>query len=169
MKATNEGLLSAVSQCADRMRTSFYADNAAIFLYQVKEEIEMLLDFFGKISGHSINLSKCTAYPVQCEHLDMTNLISSRGCNLGSLPCSYLGLPLSFRNPTRAVCQALIEKVASKLKPWKGKLLSRKGHLTLVNSVLSATMTYFLTIFDPPVWLIKKIDRIKKKILWCGD
>jgi hypothetical protein len=59
--------------------------------------------------------------------------------------------------------------VASKLKPWKGKLMSRTGRLALINSVLTATMTYFLTVFDPPKWLIKKIDKIRRNFLWCGE
>jgi hypothetical protein len=30
-------------------------------------------------------------------------------------------------------------------------------------------MTYFLTVFDPPKWLIKKIDKIRRNFLWCGE
>jgi hypothetical protein len=30
-------------------------------------------------------------------------------------------------------------------------------------------MTYFLSVFDPPKWLIKKIDRIRRSFLWCGE
>jgi hypothetical protein len=30
-------------------------------------------------------------------------------------------------------------------------------------------MTYFITVFDPPKWLIKKIDRIRHSFLWCGE
>jgi hypothetical protein len=47
--------------------------------------------------------------------------------------------------------------------------MSRKGRLALVNSVLTSSMTYFLTVFDPPVWMTKKIDKIRRSFLWCGD
>jgi hypothetical protein len=30
-------------------------------------------------------------------------------------------------------------------------------------------MTYFLTVFDPPVWMTKKIDKIRRSFPWCGD
>jgi hypothetical protein len=85
------------------------------------------------------------------------------------LPCTYLGLPLHFRNPRKVDYQAYIDKVAGRLKPWKGKHLNRKGRLTLINSVLTSTLTYFLMVFDPPSWFIKKIDRITRNFLWAGD
>ena len=47
--------------------------------------------------------------------------------------------------------------------------MARSGRLTLVTSVLTAIMTYFLTVFDPPKWLIKKIERIRRNFLWCGE
>jgi hypothetical protein len=47
--------------------------------------------------------------------------------------------------------------------------MTRTRRLTLVNSVLTTAMTYFLTIFDPPKWLIKKIDRLRRGFLWCGE
>ena len=45
----------------------------------------------------------------------------------------------------------------------------KKGRLALVNSVLTTTMTYFLTVFDPPKWLIKKIEKIRRNFIWSGE
>jgi hypothetical protein len=59
--------------------------------------------------------------------------------------------------------------VAGRLKPWKGKHLNRKGRLALINSVLTSTLTYLLMIFDPPIWFIKKIDKIRRNFLWADD
>jgi hypothetical protein len=147
--------------------TSFYADDAALFLNPAKEEVKIvfeLLEFFGKTSGLRINLNKCTIFPIGCENL-YPGFLEHLDCSIGSLPCTYLGLPLSFRKPRRVDCQLFLDKVASKLKPWKGKLMSRTGRLALINSVLTATMTYFLTVFDPPKWLIKKTDKIRQNFL----
>jgi hypothetical protein len=166
------GILSNISEQTDRMRTSFYADDAALFLNPVKEEVKSVFDiltFFGKTSGLHININKCTIFPIRCEMLDQADLIVDSGCSTGSLPCTYLGLPLSCRKPRKIDCQKYIDKIASKLKAWKGKLMSRKGRLILVNSVLTSSMTYFLTIFDPPKWMTKKIDRIRRNFLWCGE
>ena len=56
-----------------------------------------------------------------------------------------------------------------RLKGWKGKLLNRKGRLALINSVLTATTTYFLTIFPPEKWMIKRFNRLRRNFLWSPD
>jgi len=61
--------------------------------------------------------------------------------------------------------QPLIDRVASKLPTWKGKLMDKEGRLTLVKSVLSAMPVYFLTVFSLPKWTIKKIDKIRRSFL----
>ena len=93
-RATDSGILSALSHRAARMRTSFYADDAAIFLNPIKEEVAavfQLLDFFGQTSGLRINVNKCTAYPIRCKAVDQNDLLGVFGGNIGSLPCTYLG------------------------------------------------------------------------------
>jgi hypothetical protein len=124
VKAEEQGLLSEFSQHPGRLRASFYADDAALFLNPVKEEVQTIfqtLDFFGQTSGLKINCSKCTFYPIKCDSLDLAELTDGHGYSLGSLPCTYLGLPLHFRNPRRIDYQVYIDKVASRLQPWKGK------------------------------------------------
>jgi hypothetical protein len=48
--------------------------------------------------GLCINLRKCT------NQSDAKELFHASGCAVGSLPCTYLGLPLGIRKPTRADC-----------------------------------------------------------------
>jgi hypothetical protein len=71
--------------------------------------------------------------------------------------------------PTRSECQVYIDKIAGKLKPCRGKLMNRARRLTLVNVVLTTVMTYLMTIFYHPKLLVKKIDRIRRNFLWCGE
>lgn len=47
--------------------------------------------------------------------------------------------------------QPVLDKAASKLSPWKGRLLNRPGRLVLINSVVTATATYFLTAPPSPL------------------
>jgi hypothetical protein len=90
-------------------------------------------------------------------------------CPVQSFPCKYLGLPLHFKKLKRVDVQLLIDKVANRLPSWKGKFLNRAGRLKLVNAVLSAVPTYFLTMFSPKKWLIKHLDKIRKGFFWKGD
>jgi peptidoglycan/LPS O-acetylase OafA/YrhL len=51
------------------------------------------------------------------------------------------------------------------LPGWKGKLLTKSGHLMLVQSVLSAIPSYHMTEFPLSKWAIKRIHRIRRNFL----
>jgi hypothetical protein len=84
---------------------------------------------------------------------------------LGSFPCRYLDLPLGFRKPKKIEVQPVFDAVVSRLKGWSGKLLNRKGRLTLINSVITATTTYFLTIFPAESWMVKEFNKIRRNFV----
>jgi hypothetical protein len=46
------------------------------------------------------------------------------------------------------------------------KLLARAGRLTLINAFLTATATYFLTVFAPSKWTTKRMDKMRRNFLW---
>jgi hypothetical protein len=117
------------------------------------------------MSAIRANLNKCTAYPIQG---DKTSTLKTFyllfGGSIGTLPCQYLGLPLGIRKPSKVDLQKLIYHIASKLKPWKGKLFTRIGRLVLINVVLTSTLTYFLTSFYLTPWKLKKNRQGQKEI-----
>jgi hypothetical protein len=48
-------------------------------------------------------------------------------------------------------------------------MLAHKGRITLINSVITATATYFLTAFPADPWFINKMDKIRRAFLWTPD
>lgn len=169
--ATRDDLLSPVNNRAAKMRTSLYADDAAIFLNPIKEDvttIATILDVFGQVSGLITNRAKCAAYPIKCGELNLTEIMEGFSCPVRDFPCTYLGLPLHYRKLNRVEIQPIIEKMANRLPNWKGRFLNKAGRLKLLNSVLTAIPTYFLTIFEPKKWAIKKMDKIRRSFLWKG-
>jgi hypothetical protein len=48
-------------------------------------------------------------------------------------------------------------------------MMTRKGILALINSVVTATTTYFLTVFNPEKWMIKKFNMSIRNFLWALD
>jgi hypothetical protein len=172
LKATELGLLSQLGLRSAKTRSSFYADDAALFLNPLKEDMivtQRILQVFGSISGLKENLNKCVVYPIQCGNTNLIDVINEFDGTAGSFPCQYLGLPLGIRKPSKADQQRLIDRIASKLKPWKGKLMTRTGRLTLINIVLTSSLTYFLTSFFLTPGAIKKIDKIRRSFLWKGE
>jgi hypothetical protein len=57
----------------------------------------------------------------------------------------------------------------SRLKGGKGKMMSFKGRLILINSVITATATYFLMIFPASAGFIQKLDKLRRNFLWAPD
>jgi len=170
--ATQHGVLTALPLPGARWRTFMYADDAAIFINPLKEDLEAtmtILHDFGKISGLHINLQKSSVHPIRCQNIDLDHLLASFTGLRESFPCRYLGLQLHTRSLQKVHVQPLIERIGQRLPSWKGKMLNRAGRLTLVTTVLSSMPTYHLTVFPLAAWARKKIDKIRRSFLWKGD
>ena len=160
-KATELGLLTPICNRKTKLRISLFADDAAIFLNPVNEEVEAvknILCAFATSSGLVTNSEKSAVYPVRCEGIDLQHIMEPFRCPIKSFPCTYLGLPLHVKQVRRVDIRPLIDKVGKRLTAWKGRLLNKAGRLRLVNSVLTAIPTYFLTVFRLQKWAVKKID-----------
>ena len=171
-KATLQQVLSPLKLRAARLRTSFYADDTALFVNLVQADIDAVhrvLELFGDASGLRTNFNKCVAYPIACHGFDMDLVLQSFGGVIGELPCHYLGLPLGLRKPKRVEVQPIFDKIVGRLKGGRGKMMTRKGRLILINSVATATATYFLTVFPAEKWMIKKFDQLRRNFPWSPD
>jgi len=162
--ATTNGAITQVAHRSAKLRISMYADDAAIFLNPILEEVRevaFILSVFGNASGLLVNVAKSACFPIRCEDLDLPHTLQFFNCPIKSFPCAYLGLPLHYRKLGRVEVQPLIEKVAARLPTWKGRLLNKAGRLRLVNAVLTSIPVHFLTVFPLRKWAIKKTDRVQ--------
>jgi mannosylglycoprotein endo-beta-mannosidase len=170
--STADGLLSPFNSSLARLRISMYADDAAVFVKPIREELHVvaeILELFGKVSGMVTNREKCTAYPIRCEDINLNEVMEGFPCKVQCFPCNYLGLPLHFRQLHRVEIQPITDKMAHRLPNWKGRFLNKAGRLKLLNSVMSSIPTYFLTAFVPKKWTVKRLDKIRRGFLWKGD
>ncbi|WVZ52900.1 hypothetical protein U9M48_003903 [Paspalum notatum var. saurae] len=169
--ATQHGILTPLPLTSAKLRTSLYADDAAIFLNPVREELAALkeiLHIFGKASGLVTNFEKSSIHPIRCEEIDLDHILHHFQGSRGAFPCRYLGLQLHTRPLRKVHIQPLIEKIENRLAGWKGHLLNRAGRLTLISSVLSSMPTYHLSVFPLAAWARKRIDKIRHSFLWKG-
>ena len=58
------------------------------------------------------------------------------------------------------------DRVQQKLAGWQGRLLFLGGSFTLINTVLIAVPTYFLSLFLLLSQIEKEIDALRRKFLW---
>jgi hypothetical protein len=115
------------------------------------------------------NLQKSQIFPIQCTDEEVEPLFGPFQAEKGQFPCQYLGLPLHIGRTRRADEQVLIDKIGARLPGWKGRLLTRAGRLTLINSVLSAVPVYHKTSFSLSKWAIRRIDKTRRNFLGAGS
>jgi hypothetical protein len=106
---------------------------------------------------------------VGCGDLDTSQVLPDFGGTQETFPCRYLGLPLGIKKPSRAELKIILDKIAGRLKPWKGKLMDRSTHLILVNYVVTSIAVYHLTAFPSDKWFTKKIDKLRRGFLWNAE
>ena len=90
------------------------------------------------------------------------------GCRIGSLPMTYLGMPLGASHKSPTIWNPILEKIERKLAGWKKMYLSKGGRLTLLKSTLSSLPTYYLSLFTISTHVANKIERLQRDFLW-GD
>ena len=76
--------------------------------------IKKALVDYGNATGQIINWNKSLIYFINVSEARQTKIKKIIGCKIGSLPSSYLGLPLEL-SPPNSFWNLLIDKIHSKL------------------------------------------------------
>jgi hypothetical protein len=147
-----------------------FADDILIFCGAQAEHVRNLrctFLCFEAVSGLRINLGKSELVPIGGVE-DVESLAYILGCRIGSLPMTYLGMPLGASFKSISIWNGVIEKVERRLASWKKLYLSKDDRVTLIYSTLSSITTYYLSLFPIPVSVAKKLERLQREFLWSG-
>ena len=90
------------------------------------------------------------------------------GCATGSLPFTYLGLPLGITKPKIEDFLPLVTKCERRLQ-GTSIFLSQAGRLQMTNAVLTALPMFHMCTFLLPQTVIDQIDKYRKHCLWRGS
>jgi hypothetical protein len=89
-------------------------------------------------------------------------------CKIGSLPFTYLGLPVGA-NPRRALTwEPVIKTIEKRLFSWRNRYVSLGGRVVLINSVLASIPVFYLSFLKMPSSVKKVIIGLQRKFLWGG-
>jgi hypothetical protein len=95
--ATTHGLLHKLRGRGSILRTSLYADDAAIFVAPIKWDIQnlaVILQHFGNVTGFYTNFNKSCIVPIRCHDIDLDDVLEGISATRASFPLRYLGLTL---------------------------------------------------------------------------
>ena len=123
--------------------------------------------WFEALLGLKINLEKSLLLPMG--RVDgVERLALELGCNIGSIPTDYLGLPLGTKHRANYVWDGVEERLRKRLALWKIQYISKGGRLTLIKSILSKMPTYLMSLFGLPRRVKLKLETIQRDFLWGG-
>lgn len=124
-----------------------------------------LLRTFADSTGLKVNYEKSFLVPLNMDENRANHLAATMGCKVGSMPFTYLGLPLGTTKPTVDEFMPILTRIERRLMGLN-KLLSYSGRLLMVNSVLSSLPTFYMCTLKLPASIIDQIDKYRKHELW---
>jgi hypothetical protein len=124
-----------------------------------------LLQSFSDSIGLKINFQKSFLIPINTGADKALHLANTIGCSVGSMPFTYLGLPLGTTWPSLEDFIPLINKIKRRMIGLN-QLLGYHGRMLLVNLVLSALPTFYLCSLKILVNLLEQVDKYKMHCLW---
>ncbi|KAJ9675675.1 hypothetical protein PVL29_024544 [Vitis rotundifolia] len=123
--------------------------------------------WFEAVLGLRINLEKSELIPVgRVENIE--DLALEFSCRVGSLPSTYLGLPLGAPFKSVSVWDGVEERFRKRLAMWKRQYLSKGGRATLIRSTLSNLPIYFMSLLKLPSSVRRRLEQIQRDFLWGG-
>jgi hypothetical protein len=155
-RAKDEGKVgSLLSHLIDRgLSILQYADDTILFLeHDIAKAVNMklILCIFEQLLGLKINFHKSEFFCFG-KAKDMEDQYRHIfGCESGSLPLKYMGIPIHYRTLRNAEWNPIENRFASKLVCWRSKMLSYGDRLTLINSVLTSLPMFMLSFLEIPI------------------
>lgn len=152
-KLVRKGTLSLIQGSRNNPAPShiLYADDIMIFCKGTAANIHALTDLFinySQVSEQFVNPQKSLIFARSISPLRLTNISHQIGFNIGTLPFTYLGVPIFKGKPKTFHLQPITDKIRLKLSTWKASLLSLSGRVQLVRSVIQSMLLHYISIYS---------------------
>lgn len=111
----------------------------------------MLLQFSESI-GLQVNYHKSSMLPINVDAPETERLANVFGCQVGTLPFTYLGLPVNFHRPRIVDPMPLVDSMERRVTA-SSSFLAQSGRLQYLISALSSLPIFFSlgNLSIPPV------------------
>jgi hypothetical protein len=103
--------------------------------------------------------------PINVSHELISEFAQVFGCQVGTMPFTYLGLPLGATMPQIIDLMPLACRLERRLGSISS-FLSQGARLQMINCALASMPLHFLTTLQLPVGFTSQLDRILRRCLW---
>nr|GEW73535.1 putative RNA-directed DNA polymerase, eukaryota, reverse transcriptase zinc-binding domain protein [Tanacetum cinerariifolium] len=115
-----------------------------------------------------INIHKSLVIGIGVSDDEVSYMANIIGCETSKLPLKYLGVPVGCNMSRSSNWNAIIQKFYLKLSSWNARLLSVGGRLTLIRYVLNSLPIYYLSIYQAPSSVRKKLEAMRNSFFIEG-
>lgn len=141
-----------------------YADDTILFTKATKENVlalKFLLFCFEEMSGMKINYQKSEVYVLGVPKDEEESYDDMLNCKVGSLPFTYLGLPMGVGKVGKRDLLPIMQKIEKRLQSWHSGHLSYGGREIRINTCLSSVPMYAMGFLKPPEEFHKNLDTVR--------
>jgi nucleoside diphosphate kinase len=134
-----------------------YADDTLVILKADAMQllcVKAILNSYAESTGLKVNYSKSSMMPINISDERLEHFANTMQCKKGSLPFTYLGLPLSITAPSLEHFLPIVTRVERRLGGI-ADFLDYGGKLLMVKSVLTSLPIFFMSCLDIPVSIKK--------------
>lgn len=147
-----------------------YADDTLIIMEGCPNQIlhlKSLLHTYAISTGLHVNYSKSMMVPINMSAERRNVLAQTFGCSVGTLPFTYLGMPLDLTKPKVEAFLPMVTKCERRLAVTSTHL-NQAGRLEMANSVFASLPMFFLCTFLITKIVLKQVDKYRKHGFWRG-
>jgi hypothetical protein len=149
-----------------------YADDTIVCFkddWEMARNTKILLYLYEMMSGLKINFDKTEVVMIRGDNTKVAQYAQIFNCQIGSLPIKHLGVPVSTGRLHIRDWLPLEEKNKKKLVTWMGSTMSIEGRTTLINSSLTSTFIYHMSMYLLPKTIVKSLDKQRRLFFWRGN
>ena len=118
--------------------------------------LKLSLYLYELMSGLKINYMKSEIFVINGTYDTTPHYVELFDCQFGVFPMKYLGVHVSPSRLHVSDWNKLEEKNDKRLQSWKGSALSIAGRITLINSCMTNTPIYHMSMYLLSKTTVKK-------------
>ncbi|XP_074314348.1 uncharacterized protein LOC141649561 [Silene latifolia] len=156
--------------CKEQRLTSLmFADDVMLFSKGDATSMMLLLRSFATFSsatGLQVSTTKSTAFFRNVPEQLKRDILQVSGYSEGSIPFTYLGMPIQTTRLKKHDCECLVDKICARINGYGARKFSYAGRLVIVKSVLNTLHSYWASLFVIPKGITKRIEAVCRNFLW---